>query len=189
VLGGICVNDGMEILWNRQSQTEWQDSLPKSACALQQSWAYGAAISSMGGRIERAEIVESGETICFVQIVAKRILGFVQIVLISRGPIWRDDVDIETRRAAISELRRNTPGQGVRFLLATPEQTMPRLIPLYTPCHMAEIALCKDVSVMRKGLHGKWRNALQKASQAKLRVSVSQDPGNRPIDTAFQFAV
>ncbi|KMW57375.1 hypothetical protein AIOL_002338 [Candidatus Rhodobacter oscarellae] len=159
------------------SATAWQDRLPHDAAALQQSWAYGAAVEAMGREVFRAEITDQGLTLGVAQVLLRRLGRFGLVGLMSRGPIWCGEVDASLRSAALRGLRAALPGQGARLLLATSEEPdQAGLMPLYTAAHMAEVDLSAGPRAARQAFHGKWRNRLVKAEAARLRVQTSRDP-------------
>lgn len=160
----------MEIHWNRLDARAWSAALPDTACALQQSWRYGAAAAALGRTVHRAEIWGGGRFYGLAQVLARR-AGPLTVGLMTRGPIWMDGAP--DARQALRALRRGLPGQGARLLLAQGEAGVRGLLPLVTPVCMAEIALGPEPGRMRARMQGKWRNRLRQAERAGLKVAVT----------------
>lgn len=164
----------MEIIWNRITASDWDRALPPQAAALQQSGRYGAIVALNGARVAWAEVCLNGHRVGLVQVVLRRVLG-VTVGLVSRGPIWTEPVSAPVQARALRALRRGMPGAGPRVLLVTPEAGEHGL-PLYSPAHMAELELTQDPQVMRRAMHGKWRNRLVKAEASGLQIRKSRRP-------------
>ncbi|MDF0603834.1 GNAT family N-acetyltransferase [Psychromarinibacter sp. C21-152] len=160
----------MDIHWNRLDRRAWAAALPDTACALQQSWRYGAAVAAMGRRVHRAEIWKAGRFYGLAQVLLRR-AGPLSAGLVLRGPVWMDR-PADTREA-LRALRRAMPGPGARLLLAQTEGPGPGILPLVTPVAMAEIGLGAATGAMRARMHGKWRNRLRRAEAAGLSVAVT----------------
>jgi len=172
VLGSICVNRVMKIVWNQLNRSRWAALLPRDASALQQSWGYGAAIQSLGRDVHRAEISDANGPLALVQVISRRVGTFGTVALLSRGPIMLRGGD----QAGCLQLVRSTlPGYGLNALIATPEQQTGRGMALMTPGHMAELPLSDPAETMRAAMHGKWRNRLVRAEKSGLQVTQHKD--------------
>jgi hypothetical protein len=121
-----------------------------------QSEAYACAARCLGARVIRADLG------CGTALVVER----WGLRLMSRGPVWTSGTEAE-RRAA---LRRFAYRFGVT--VATPEAGLAGfgLIPLVTPAHHAIWDIGAEVTALRAGLAGKWRNRLVAAERIGLRV-------------------
>jgi len=170
MLGFICVNGGMEIVWDRISRDGWQAALPPVACALQQSWRYGAAVQAMGRPVHRAEIFAGGQRVALAQVIC-RAASVIQLGFLARGPIWLQEVPGGVKRKALRLIGQTLPGAGRALLLTAPEAAEPGLLPLMTPVHMVELSLDTTDATLRKRMQGKWRNRLVKAETFGLSVA------------------
>ena len=159
----------MEIVWNSIRQDAWQQKLPTGACALQQSWRFGAAVANMGRAVLRAEVSLNGEPIALAQVICRNFVGGVGLAYLPRGPIWCAPLNSAQKRAVLRLIRRSLPQPGPHFMICVPEDPQPGLLPLMTPVHMAELPLT-TAPEMRKAMHGKWRNRLAHAEAAGIDV-------------------
>jgi hypothetical protein len=128
---------------------------------FQQSDAYAMAARALGARVMRADLG------CGTALVVER----RGMRLITRGPVWTEGATADQRCA----LRRFARGWGV--MIATPEHALAGfgLIPLVTPAHHAIWDIGAEISALRAGLAGKWRNRLVAAERAGLRVQRGGD--------------
>ncbi|WP_172295281.1 GNAT family N-acetyltransferase [Pseudoruegeria sp. HB172150] len=154
----------MEIRWDRLDTAAWQEALPPDACAMQQSWRYGAAVAAHGRHVCRAEI-RTTEGRALAQTIIRR-AGPVTAGYLPRGPVGVCGPEI------LSALHRTLPGHGLRLLIVAPETETPGLLPLVTPQTHAELVLT-EAATMRRRMHGKWRNRLSRAEEAKLKITVT----------------
>ena len=173
MLGFICVNGGMEIVWDRISPDGWDAALPPAACALQQSWRYGAAVQAMGRPVHRAEIIAGGQRVVLAQVIC-RAASVIQLGFLARGPVWLQDVPGGVKRQALCLIRQTLPAPGRALLMAAPEAAEPGLLPLMTPVQMAEVSLDANDATLRRRMQGKWRNRLAKAETFGLSVARTQ---------------
>jgi hypothetical protein len=151
---------------NRLMKIEWVDEIhqdDKAAVPLQQSAVYAQAMRALGVRVRGAVIeVEGrygGQTL---------MLERPGLRLISRGPVWPEDLPHGAKLHALRRLAR----QGAA-VVATPEQALAGfgLVPLITPRHLALWDLTGDEADLRAGLHPKWRNALCRCEARGLGLS------------------
>jgi len=145
-------------------------ALPSDATALQQSWAYGAAIQSMGGYILRLRVGHVG----LAQVVARRIGTMGSVGLLSHGVIWQEPVSAVYEAKAMQHIRAMLPGR-IRCLLSSYQSDNRGFVPFYTGPVMAQLKL-SDAKSMRSAMYGKWRNRLVKAENARISIEISNDP-------------
>lgn len=168
----------MDIFWDRLDERAWAAALPQTACALQQSWRYGAAAQAMGRDVHRAELWRGGRFYGLAQVLV-RSAGPVTLGFLPRGPIWMDVP--APMGPALRAIRRGLPGRrGARLLLAGAEDE-PAGLPLMTGQCMAELPLDAEPGRMRARMHGKWRNRLTRAEAAGLTVRVAV-PSSADLD-------
>ena len=145
----------MEIDWSPRRR-DWPDA------PLQQDWDWGEALRAVGTEVRRARLGRHG----WAQVLVRRI-GPLRLSLVSRGPVWTPGA---ARGPALTALRRALGG----VLIVTPDGAAEagRGLALFTPSHVAEIALRGD---LRAGMAGKWRNRLCHAERAGLRIETGGD--------------
>lgn len=168
----------MEIRWNSLSETAWTAALPDNACALQQSWRYGAAVAALGRSVQRAEIWDGDRFLGLAQVLLRR-AGPLSLAWMPRGPMWMHPPSQPAQ--ALQALRRSVPG----LLLTVPEAPVAGLVPLVTPVCTAEIALLREPAAMRRRMHQKWRNRLVRAERSGLNVAVTA-PSGADLDWLMQ---
>ncbi len=145
--------------------------MPDTACALQHSWRYGAAVAAMGREVQRAEIWRDGRLLGLAQILLRR-AGPLRMGFVPRGPIWLDHGCLQGGTLAADCLRRlGRALPGVGTLIATPEGPGAPVLPLLTPMHMAELPLSATPEEMRARMHGKWRNRLVRSERGRLKLA------------------
>lgn len=148
------------------TDAEWQEGLGqlsgRQAPAFQQSATYGAIARAAGRRVARYRIARAGERLGQVQMIGRGGLW-----LVSRGPVLRADVSDAAHRVVLRRLARR-----VGLTLVTPEIPLAGvgLIPLVSARHHALWEISSDIEALRAGLRGKWRNRLNAAERAHLRV-------------------
>ncbi len=66
----------MDLKWEQLPQADWEEFHSTQHGALQQSWAYGDALTSLGVNMRRAMVWEDGRLVAIAQFMCKRILGY-----------------------------------------------------------------------------------------------------------------
>lgn len=171
----------MEIVWDQSVKARWDKRVGAAGGALQQDWAYGAAVARFGGAAARAEVRRDGRLIACAQVIARRFGGFAAVGLLSRGPVWLAELDLPTRAAALRLIKRTAPLRGLRALFVTPDEpcagaaSAARLWRVMTGHTEAVVDLTADADAQRARFKGKWRNRLRAAEAAPIRVALCQD--------------
>lgn len=150
-------------------QAAWEEALAGLPGAnLLQSWAYGAAKAEEGGwEVERLDYRDGGALAGMVQVMTRCLpLGLGGLAWVNRGPLVAAGRDAAPVFAA---LRRHYGRRGfyLRIAPALVDQPLP---PGFRPAGRmgwasALLDLLPDEAVLRQGLHGKWRNTLNKAER------------------------
>lgn len=155
----------------------WDAALMQCPAALQQDWAYGEALKSLGAGVIRAGILADNTLIGLVQLTTRRLGGVVQLALATRGPVWLEPADAVTRQAAYRALKSGLGLGWPRVTLVTPDEEAPpgvsRLSRVMTGYSTVMLDLDADLEVLRAGLDGKWRNRLNAAEKSDLKVQVN----------------
>jgi lipid II:glycine glycyltransferase (peptidoglycan interpeptide bridge formation enzyme) len=169
----------MNVEWNFSSQSQWSQFHSDHRGALQQSWAYGEALMSLGIRIERAAFWNEGQLIGIAQFMCRRFLAYVSLASCTRGPVWDPQVTPEQRSQFYKMLKRSLPVAPLRVMLVSPDvsaeqldtrelQGFSRVMTGYSTAYL-NLGLSEDT--LKSNLDGKWRNRLNKVlSHEKLRV-------------------
>jgi hypothetical protein len=174
----------LTIAWDAMTVGEWRaaiDRIPRSN--LLQSWPYAVALRRTEGYVARfGSIHWHDRPIGVIQTQERRPFGMLHIVRIHRGPLWLEPLaGGEHIGATLSELRRLYPVRPWRRISFLPE------LPAGGGSHdmlvdagfrrrpdpgyrSAGLDLSESLEVIRRRLHGKWRNALHKAERAGLDI-------------------
>lgn len=162
--------------WNEVGSAEWSALLARAGrSALQQGWAYGAAVARRGRTVDRAVFRAGGRAVALAQIIERRVLGVATLAALLRGPVWLD-AGPEERLAVLRTLRARWRHWRYRFLLVQPDdeaaaelaaQGMRRVMTGYST---SWIDLRPEAEALRAGLDGKWRNQLRRGEEAKLAI-------------------
>lgn len=165
----------MEIAWNKITRNAW-DRLAGSQFAMQQDWAYGQACVAMGRSVLRAEVKDGSQSVGVLQLIHRPFLGFLHAAVGIRGPIWCDDLPADVVADATRLLAQTLPLPRFRGLLLTPETTVPDMMlqsgfqRVMTPYNTIEIDLDRPLQDLRGSLNQKWRNRLNVAEAAGMKV-------------------
>lgn len=164
----------MDAAWNTIDQHMWERHTANAA--MQQDWAYGAACTALGSRVLRAEVRDGRTPIALAQLVHRRIAGFLNAVVCTRGPVWLGNPPPDVRKQALQTLRRTLPLPRLRGLFITPDTANPsamraaRMTQVMTPYVTATLDLTRPATDLRAAMHQKWRNRLAAAERAALTI-------------------
>ena len=166
--------------WNTLDQVTWDGFLEQvDNCALQQSWAYGAALKERGARVRRIVAYDGNHPIALAQVIVRSWFGIVKLATLMRGPVWLEDASPETRQEVYRQLRRLYPRRKFRFLFLTPEATEEKEGALLEAAGLKQVItgystilldLSRSEQDLWAALYGKWRNQTRKAEKEGLRV-------------------
>lgn len=180
----------LTIEWDQIDQAEWHSlyrQVPRPT--LEQCWTYGeAAAADRKGQVRRASIKNGRQTVALAQVLTKPVGPFLTWVQLTRGPLWLQDISDKTE--AWQLIRRSFRLSRREVFVWLPEAAAdPSSVESMRKCGKRQmvtgystvwIDLKPEVTALRSGLHGKWRNALTKAEKAGLRLETSNT--GRPLD-------
>src|SRR5262249_3363017 len=111
----------LDAAWDAIERDAWEALLARAGrSALQQGWAYGAAVARRSRRVHRVVWRGGGRAVALVQIVERRFLGVATVAALLRGPVWLD-ASADEQRAVLQALRARWPRWRYRFLLVQPD--------------------------------------------------------------------
>jgi hypothetical protein len=151
---------------------------------LQQGWAYGQAMLSLGVQVHRATIEQNGQLLGQAQFICRRIAGYISLASCNRGPVWRAGLDALQKTQAYGALQRSIPVRALRVTLISPDASLQDLAAgetgglsrVMTGYATVMLDVQQGLPALRAGLEGKWRNRLAKAeADSHLRVQVQAD--------------
>lgn len=171
------------IEWREMRADEWDSLYALTVCpTLLQSYPYAQAIRKIRQQGVRHGIIHiNGVQAGIVQMHEVSILrGMIHGISLDRGPLWFDGFgNAAHMRAFVVALDRLFPKRRGRKRRFMPEWTknaavmedshwtrVPK-IPVYQT-HFVD--LTGDIAVMRKNLHQKWRNVLNRAERENLDI-------------------
>lgn len=166
----------MHIFWNQITYQHWDAAHECLGGALQQDWAYGTSLKTLGVECHRAEVILNGETVALAQFICRRYGFLVGIALCTRGPLWLKPVRAEDQVRIYRELKRSLPMRRPRFVLFSPNTTDPhdaclrKLTRVMTGYSTVLIDLTQTPDQLRAALEGRWRNRLVAAERAGLEI-------------------
>ncbi len=171
----------MNLTWEHLPRTQWDELHAAQQGALQQSWAYGDALVSLGVDIRRAMVWQEGRLLVVAQFMCKRVLGYISLASCTRGPVWHPDVTAVQRAAVYKLLRQSIPLRGLKVVLFSPDRTLQQvdavelrgLSRVMTGYSTVLLNLTLSQQALKAQMDGKWRNRLTKAlAHPKIRLSV-----------------
>jgi len=126
------------------------------------------------------------QPIALVQILQKRVAGFLRITRINRGPLSIRTLDTQEHRAVWTELSRLGKIFSGSLLSVAPELDLSGLslallaglkFRQFSPnaWESACVDLGLDLNILRKRLDGKWRNMLVSSERAGLSLEIERD--------------
>jgi hypothetical protein len=174
----------MMVEWDLLPRNRWELFHKQYKGGLQQSWAYGQALQSMGVRVHRATLLDAqGQPLGLAQFMVRRFMGYLSLASCTRGPVWREGVAPGERAAAYRALKKTIPTRPLRVTLASPDaplddamaQETRGLWRVMTGYSTVLLDLRRPLEELRAGLDGKWRNRLAKA-EAEAAFPVRVEP-------------
>lgn len=164
--------------WSEVTEAaDWQRLLALAErSALQQAWAYGAAIEMRGHAVCRLVWQQAGERSALAQLVRRRLPVGSGLALLLRGPIWLDGVaSVEREASALAALARRWR-QAVFVWQPDDAEAAGRRAGcrrVWTGSSTVFLDLTPPLEALRCRLHGKWRNMLRAAEAAPLRIETA----------------
>ena len=174
----------MKVIWNQMDRADWQAFHAEHGGSLQQAWAYGEAMRSLGVQVHRAHLETDGGVLGLAQFICRRVAGYLSLASCTRGPVWSLEASSAQREKAYRALQTSVPVRPLRIALLSPNaqaqalQTgeLARLFRVMTGYSTVLCDLRRGTAYLRAGLDGKWRNRLAKAeTDGSLRVQVQAD--------------
>jgi hypothetical protein len=169
------------------SDEEWQrlyDQAPNPP--LVQSLAYGRALAIIEGHAaERHVARRRGEPVALLQWIERPVLGRLTFARLMRGPVWLVPPTEADWAEMLELIRARHRWRRGRFLFFLPElEAAPEHTALLEAAKFQRVAtgyasialdLTPDESSLRRGLAGKWRNALVNAERHALTLDAAND--------------
>lgn len=173
----------MQVTWQEHERSAWDAAHRSAGAALQQDWAYGEALASLGAQCLRARVCDGDDVLAQAQFLCRRVGAVAALALCTRGPVWVRPAGTREKAAACRALAASLPMRRPRFMLVSPEESsaadtgLPPWRRVMTGHATVMIDLTRQTDELRAAMDGKWRNRLAAAERSALRV---QRNGTRP---------
>ncbi|MCV6596790.1 MAG: GNAT family N-acetyltransferase [Mangrovicoccus sp.] len=159
--------------------------LPVSdAAAMQQYPIYGKVCAHRGAGTRYFRLKMGRHVMGSALVLIRRWPGFGRFALISRGPVYRTELAHSLRIGATERLVRILR-QDMRGVMITPDCDggpdplgSSDLLTMVSPGSLARLDLRASSAERRARAHGKWRNRLVRAEQARLGLRHSPLPAD-----------
>jgi hypothetical protein len=174
----------MKLSWNQLERESWDDFHARHGGSLQQCWAYGEAMKTLGVQVHRACVEDAGQLRGLAQFICRRVAGYLALSSCTRGPVWAPEATAEWRQQASRLVQRSVPMRPLRVSLLSPNVSvlelqspeMHGLSRVMTGYSTVMLDLRQPQAELRRKLEGKWRNRLAKVeADDSLRVQVQAD--------------
>jgi len=174
----------MKVDWGTQDMAVWDLAHATAAAPLQQDWAYGSTMVSVGARVLRARVHADGVPVAQAQFIVRQFAKYVSLALCTRGPLWLQDVSAKDKAAAYKELRHSLPVKGLRFMIVTPNEALndklglPAVRRIMSGYSTVMLDISLPMEVLRAQLDKRWRHRLGGAEKSELNVQrMGTNPG------------
>jgi lipid II:glycine glycyltransferase (peptidoglycan interpeptide bridge formation enzyme) len=179
----------MDLVWNPFDTQEWNEFHRRHHGALQQSWAYGEALNTLGVHVHRVLLRSEGRLVGIAQLGARRWLGYLYLASCARGPVWDASVSGTARRYFYRQIKRTLPAHPWRAVVFSPdcsaaeaaESEWSGMSRVMTGYATASLDLRQTLPELRSQMASKWRNRLQK-SEAEPNLQVFVKPSIRQCE-------
>lgn len=174
----------MKVIWNALPRKAWQEFHAQHGGSLQQSWAYGEAMQTLGVQTQRAAVMDGRKVLALAQFIGRRYLHYISLASCTRGPVWSPTLDAQAQNQLYKAFKKTIPNRLFRVTLHSPDVPLDQLPPaavkglhrVMTGYSTVLLDLTQDEQALRQGLSGKWRNqALGPQAGAGLEVQFKPD--------------
>ena len=174
----------MKVDWGTQDMAAWDQAHAAAAAPLQQDWAYGSTMVSVGARVLRARVEADGVPVAQAQFIVRKFAKYVSLALCTRGPLWLQELSAKDKAAAYKEMRKTLPLPGLRFMMVTPNETLeqqsglPAVRRIMSGYSTVMLEIDKPMETLRAQLDKRWRHRLGGAEKSELNVQrMGTNPG------------
>lgn len=175
----------MKVTWDTVDASTWDAQHARIGAALQQDWAYGACMKTLGVHVLRGWVTREGEPVALAQFIVRYFAGqMASMALCSLGPVWLAPVTAEEKKLTYQALKKTIPLNKLRLVLFTPAEERSAdlgLLPwrrVMTGQSTVMLDITKPLPDLRAGLDKRWRHRLGGAENSELTVHrVGTNPG------------
>lgn len=174
----------MKIDWGAQDMAAWDQAHAAAAAPLQQDWAYGSTMVSMGARVLRARVEVDGVQVAQAQCIVRTFAKYLSLAVCTRGPLWLVPVSAKDKARVYKEMRRTLPLSGLRFMMVTPNEPLdadiglPYVRRVMSGYSTVMLDIDQPMETLRAQLDKRWRHRLGGAEKSALNVQrMGTNPG------------
>jgi hypothetical protein len=167
----------MKVNWDTLSYPEWDAHHAAAAAPLQQDWAYGACMKTLGVGVLRALVEQDGAPVALAQFIVRRFAGgLANMALCSLGPVWLQPLSGDDKARVYKALKKTIPLKNLRVVAFTPleaqgpELGLSRWRRVMTGHSTVVLDLQAEPEVLRAQLDGRWRYSLARAEESSLTI-------------------
>ena len=158
------------MLWNPPLSETWASFHRQNRGSLQQAWAYGEALRSLGIEVIRVCALEHGQWQACAQFICRRFLGYISLASCARGPVFDPRLSLAQKRDFYLRIRKELPVKPLRVPLFSPNadhvdwssEEVKGLRRVLTGYSTSCIDLALTAQQLRADMDSKWRNRLVK---------------------------
>jgi hypothetical protein len=174
----------MKVIWNALPRKAWQEFHAQHGGSLQQSWAYGEAMKTLGVQAHRAAVMDGKKVLALAQFIGRRYLHYVSLASCTRGPVWSPALDAAAQNRIYKELKKTIPTRMLRVTLFSPDLPLQALVPaafkgmqrVMTGYSTVTLDLTQDEAILRERMDRKWRNRVfRPLRSAPLNIQFKAD--------------
>jgi hypothetical protein len=167
----------MKVNWDTLNYPEWDAHHAAAAAPLQQDWAYGACMKTLGVGVLRALVEQDGAPVALAQFIVRRFAGgLANMALCSLGPVWLQPLSGDDKARVYKALKKTIPLKNLRVVAFTPleaqgpELGLSRWRRVMTGHSTVVLDLQAEPAVLRAQLDGRWRYSLARAEESLLTI-------------------
>lgn len=167
----------MKVTWDSLTYPEWDAHHAAAAAPLQQDWAYGSCMKTLGVGVLRACVEQDGSPIALAQFIVRRwVGGLAHMALCSLGPVWLQPLSGADKAKVYKALKQTLPLKNLRVVAFTPQEAqgpelgLSRWRRVMTGHSTVVLDLTPSVETLRAQLDGRWRYSLVRAEESDLTI-------------------
>jgi hypothetical protein len=167
----------MKVSWDTLSYPEWDAHHAAAAAPLQQDWAYGACMKTLGVGVLRALVEQDGTPVALAQFIVRRLAGgLANMALCSLGPVWLQPLSGADKARVYKALKQTIPLNNLRVVAFTPleaqgpELGLSRWRRVMTGHSTVMLNLTLSMDELRAQLDKRWRHRLGGAESSELTI-------------------
>ena len=167
----------MKVNWDTLPLQAWDAHHAAAAAPLQQDWAYGACMKTLGVGVLRALVEQDGTPVALAQFTVRRFAGgLANMALCSLGPVWLQPLSGADKARVYRALKQTIPLRNLRVVAFTPHEAQSQDLGLsrwrrvMTGHSTVVLDLGCDVDALRAQLDGRWRYSLARGEASALTV-------------------